>query len=78
MGCFDTGLVRYGTLVVGYGLCSLPYLGIWLFHVKGPGGAEYIKNKDIGKLTRDYVRNSNLLIDLAAAIGRIIVSYKNV
>ncbi len=31
MGCFDTGLVRYGTLVVGYGLCSLPYLGSSFF-----------------------------------------------
>ena len=29
MGCFDTGLVRYGTLVVGYGLCALPYLGLF-------------------------------------------------
>ena len=36
MGCFDTSLVRYGTLVIGYGICALPYFGnywiklIWL------------------------------------------------
>ena len=29
-------------------------------------------------MTRDYVRNSSLLIDLSAAIGRLIVSYKNI
>ena len=29
-------------------------------------------------ITKDYVRNSSLLINLAKAIGRIVVSYKEV
>ena len=33
---------------------------------------------DPSKITKDYVRNSSLLINLAKAIGRIVVSYKDV
>ena len=33
---------------------------------------------DTSKITKDYVRNSSLLINLAKAIGRIVVSYKDV
>ena len=32
---------------------------------------------DPTKITKDYVRNSSLLINLAKAIGRIVVSYKD-
>jgi len=35
-----------------------------------------VKN-DPTKITKDYVRNSSLLINLAKAIGRIVVSYKD-
>lgn len=31
---------------------------------------------DPSKITRDYVRNSSLLINLAKAIGRLVISYK--
>ena len=31
---------------------------------------------DSAAITRDYIRNSSLLINLARAIGRLVVSYK--
>ena len=33
---------------------------------------------DPSRITKDYIRNSSLLINLAKAIGRIVVSYKEV
>ena len=33
---------------------------------------------DPGAITRDYVRNSALLINLAKAIGRLVISYKEI
>ena len=72
MGCFDSILVRYGATLVGYAVIGMP--------VFGSKREEYIKKvgNDASKITRDYVRNSSLLIDLAGAIGRLIVSYKNI
>jgi len=72
MGIFDSMLVKYGAVMVGYTVVGLP--------VFGPGREKYlaeIKN-DPTKITKDYVRNSSLLINLAKAIGRIVVSYKDV
>ena len=48
--------------------------------VFGPRRHAYLKEigNDTSKITKDYVRNSSLLINLAKAIGRIVVSYKDV
>jgi ATP-binding cassette subfamily D (ALD) protein 3 len=72
MGIFDNMLVKYGSFLVGYGVLALP--------VFGPGSEEYIKkvSGDPMKITKDYVRNSSLLINLSKAIGRLVVSYKDV
>jgi len=72
MGIMDSMLVKYGAFVVGYAVVGLP--------VFGPGRKEYLKsiNNDPTRITKDYVRNSSLLINLAKAIGRIVVSYKDV
>jgi ATP-binding cassette, subfamily D (ALD), member 3 len=72
MGIFDSVLVKYGALMVGYGVVGLP--------VFGPGREEYLKaiNGDASLITRDYVRNSSLLINLAKAIGRLVISYKEI
>ena len=47
--------------------------------VFGPRREKYLKevDNDPTKITKDYVRNSSLLINLAKAIGRIVVSYKD-
>ena len=70
MGVFDAMLVKYGAILVGYSIVGLP--------VFGPDREVYLKSieSDPTLITRDYVRNSSLLINLAKAIGRIIVSYK--
>ena len=72
MGIYDSMLVKYGAFVVGYAILGLP--------VFGPRSEEYLKSigSDQSKITKDYVRNTSLLINLAKAIGRIVVSYKDV
>ena len=48
--------------------------------VFGPGSEAYLKKvgNNTAKITHDYVRNSSLLINLAKAIGRLVVSYKEI
>lgn len=72
MGIYDSMLVKYGAFMVGYAILGLP--------VFGPRSGEYLKSigNDESKITKDYVRNTSLLINLAKAIGRIVVSYKDV
>ena len=72
MGIYDSMLVKYGAFMVGYTVIGLP--------VFGPRSKEYLESvgNDKGRITKDYVRNSSLLINLAKAIGRIVVSYKDV
>lgn len=72
MGIYDSMLVKYGALFIGYAILGLP--------VFGPKSKEYLKEigDDQSKITKDYVRNTSLLINLAKAIGRIVVSYKDV
>ncbi len=70
MGVFDSMLVKYGAVMVGYSVLGLP--------VFGPGSEQYLKRvgTDAAAITRDYVRNSSLLINLAKAIGKLVISYK--
>ena len=71
MGTFDSILVKYGATMVAYAVLGLP--------VFGPNRKKYVSTKgiDAGNITRDYIRNSGLLINLAKAIGRLVVSYKD-
>ena len=72
MGIFDYVLVKYGAVMIGYAVLGFP--------VFGPGKEEYMKKvgTDAATITKDYIRNSGLLINLAKAIGRLLVSYKEV
>jgi len=72
MGIFDSMLVKYGAVMIGYTVVGLP--------VFGPGSAKYLAKagNDGAQITKDYVRNSSLLINLAKAIGRLVVSYKEI
>ncbi len=72
MGVFDSMLVKYGAVMVGYAV-----LGASVF---GPNKEAYLKKivADGSAITRDYVRNSSLLINLAKAIGRLVISYKEI
>lgn len=72
MGVFDTLLVKYGAVMVGYAILGLP--------VFGPQSQKYLDNigSDGSAITRDYIRNSSLLINLAKAVGRLVISYKEI
>lgn len=72
MGVFDSMLVKYGAFMVGYGVLALP--------VFGSKSDQYNKNvgDDAAALTRDYIRNSSLLINLAKAVGKLLISYQQV
>lgn len=72
MGVFDSMLTKYGAVMVGYAVVGLP--------VFGPSSEAYLKsvNNDPTQITSDYIRNSSLLINLAKAIGRLVISYKEI
>ena len=72
MGIFESMLVKYGAFMVGYAVVGLP--------VFGPNRVAYLKkiNNDPKIIMNDYVRNTGLLINLAKAIGKLIISYKDV
>lgn len=72
MGIFDSMITKYGAVLVGYTILGLP--------VFGRNKEEYLQMvaNDPSQITRDYIRNSAMLISLAKAIGRIVVSYKEV
>jgi ATP-binding cassette subfamily D (ALD) protein 3 len=72
MGIFDSMLVKYGAVTVGYAIVGLP--------VFGPGSKEYLASmgNDTAALMSDYIRNSSMLVNLSKAVGRLVVSYKEV
>ena len=72
MGIADSILVKYGAVFLGYFVVGLP--------VFGPRRKEYLNgiNYDSAIIVKDYVRNTGLLINLSKAIGRIIISYKEI
>lgn len=89
MGAFDGMLVKYGAVLIGKliiyilpTIIKIIFLGYAILGlpVFGPGSEEYIKNigSDSTAITRDYVRNSSLLINLSKAIGRLVISYKEI
>jgi len=72
MGCFDAMLTRYGAVMTGYAVLGIP--------VFGSNKEKYMAkvHGDASAITRDYIRNSSLLINLAKAIGRLVISYKEI
>ncbi len=71
-GIYDSILVKYGAFVFGYVIVGLP--------VFGPNSEEYLARigGDTSTIVKDYVRNTGMLINLAKAIGRIVISYKEI
>ena len=72
MGMFDGLLVKYGSVMAGYAVMGLPVFG---WHRD-----KYLASiqNDKSLITRDYIRNSSLLISLAKAVGRMVLSYKEI
>lgn len=71
MGTFDSLLTKYGAVMTGYTLLGIPIFS---------GSDRYIRKyqHDSSSITKDYIRNSGLLVNLAKAIGRLIYSYKDI
>ena len=69
MGTFDSLLTRYGATLVGYFILAKPTMKFM--------GATNDGNS-LQNITGDYIRNGSLMINLAKAIGRIVISYKDV
>lgn len=71
MGVYDSLLTKYGAVLAGYFLLGFPiFTGSERYNVKF--------QNDSSIITKDFIRNSGLLVNLAKAIGRIIYSYKDI
>lgn len=70
MGFIDSMLVKYGAYNVGMAVLALP--------IFGPDKEKYLQRvgNDPASIMRDYEQNSSLLVNLAKAIGKIVISYK--
>ena len=64
-------LVKYGSVIVGYSVLAFP--------VFGPKSAEYLKRigNNPANITRDYIRNSFLLINSYNINGRCFRRLRN-
>eukprot|EP01118_Nematostelium_gracile_P014803 TRINITY_DN5847_c0_g1_i4.p1 TRINITY_DN5847_c0_g1~~TRINITY_DN5847_c0_g1_i4.p1 ORF type:complete len:695 (-),score=231.46 TRINITY_DN5847_c0_g1_i4:90-2174(-) len=63
IGIFDNFLVKYGTSITGYMILALPIY----FTAKDAA------NSDVSDLTKSYVRNRQLLINLGAGTAQLVV-----
>jgi ABC-type uncharacterized transport system fused permease/ATPase subunit len=62
---FDNFLVKYGSSIIGYVILSLP--------VYFPPQGVKLDAGTTAELTMEYVRSRQLLINLAGAIGQVVV-----
>eukprot|EP00696_Hemimastix_kukwesjijk_P004274 gnl/Hemi2/15273_TR5142_c0_g28_i1.p1 gnl/Hemi2/15273_TR5142_c0_g28~~gnl/Hemi2/15273_TR5142_c0_g28_i1.p1 ORF type:complete len:612 (-),score=123.20 gnl/Hemi2/15273_TR5142_c0_g28_i1:223-2058(-) len=67
MGIFDNFLVKYGPTMIGYLVIGMP---VFLFRERN------FADKTSSDLTRDYIRNSQLLLNLARGIGSVVMLYR--
>jgi len=75
LGVFDSWLVKYGATMIGYAVVAVPVFGALGAQTYGANAGSSDDSKS--SITRDYVRNSHILINLARAIGQVILLYKN-
>lgn len=75
LGVFDSWLVKYGATMIGYAVVAVPVFGS--VGARAYGANAGATDESRSSITRDYVRNSHILINLARAIGQVILLYKN-
>lgn len=70
MGTFDSFFVKYSTALIGFTIVALP--------IFGPESGRYMRKvgRDHSAIASDFVKNTSLLISLGKAIGKLILSYK--
>ena len=69
LGVFDSLLTKYGATLIGYLILSKPTMNYF---------DNQSDNKNMTQITSEYIRNGSLMVNLAKAIGRIVISYKHV
>ena len=62
MGIFDSMLVKYGAVMIGYSILGLPVFRMANNTYNPKGG---LAVNDASLIAKDYIRNSSLLINLA-------------
>ncbi len=60
MGVFDSMLVKYGAVMLGFTILALPVFGRNAQAYKVKASKDYV-----GAITKDYFKNSGLLLNLA-------------
>ena len=65
----DTILIRYGATIMGY--LVLSNLTMNSIQKVQRGSTNFIQ------MTNEYIRNGSLMINLTKAVGKIVISYKN-
>jgi ATP-binding cassette subfamily D (ALD) protein 3 len=60
MGIFESMFLKYGAVMIGYTVLGLPVFGFWN---KVPQSTQ-----NASSLTKDYIKNSSLLINLSKVI----------
>jgi ATP-binding cassette subfamily D (ALD) protein 3 len=70
MGVFDSMLVKYGAVMIGYTILGLPVFRMKNNNYNGKG-----KGDDASLIAKDYIRNSSLLINLAKVKYYFLISY---
>ncbi len=72
MGTFDSMLVKFGATIIGTIGLALPifYDKFQRYNIKN-------KNESAAVITKDYMKSSSLLINLAKSVGKLIISYKD-
>ena len=70
MGIYDSLLTKYGAVLAGYCLLGFPVFS---------GSERYTVQfqNDSSIITKDFIRNSGLMVNLAKATGKVIYSYKD-
>lgn len=72
MGIFDAMLTKFGATIVGTIILGLP-----VFSGKFAKYNQNNKDSSAAEITKDYIQNSGLLLNFAKAIGKIILTYKD-
>lgn len=70
MGIYDSLLTKYGAVLTGYCLLGFP-----VFSGSERYTVQYQNDSSI--ITKDFIRNSGLMVNLAKATGKVIYSYKD-
>ena len=83
LGTFDNILTKYGATIMGYFVLSRPAIKFAKMQKEKLGssaGADtvsVISRDQSSQLTKEYMRNGSLMINLAKSIGRIVLTYKD-